>query len=77
MSLCAYVEQITMILVSKINLWQIPLMLTYNYVTLKKSLLGEWVMCLLFSINMKKLFISINHAKFFALGFLQSYKIKN
>lgn len=35
MCLCAYVEQITMILVSKINLWQIPLMLTCNYATLK------------------------------------------
>lgn len=34
-------------------------------------------MFLLFSTNMKKLFISINHVKFFALGSLQSYKIKS
>lgn len=33
--MCAYVEQITLILVSKINFWQIPLMLAYIYATLK------------------------------------------
>lgn len=34
-SLWAYVEQTILILVSKINLWQIPLMLAYIYATLK------------------------------------------